>query len=145
LRDALELVRDAADEAFEKLGAQEFDDPWAARDNYIDVLTGRCSFDQFLDDAGGGSDPAVARTLLEIQESSLSMFTSCAWFFSDVSGIETVQIMRYAERTMRLLELLGAPAPREDYLARLTEARSNVVEEGNGADIHLRMVKTLGI
>lgn len=140
LRAALEVVREAADDGFEELGAKVFCDPWQARDDYIDVVTGRRSFDDFFEGAGCGGDPAVARTMMDLQASSMSMFTSCAWFFADVSGIETVQILRYAERTMRLLEALGLSAPRSKFLERLGQARSNLEERGTGADIHAALV-----
>ena len=73
------------------------------------------------------------------------MFTSCAWFFADISGIETQQIMAYAERTLRFLEAIDAPSPRTSYFEALAEARSNVAGKGTGADVHRAMVARLGL
>jgi hypothetical protein len=69
------------------------------------------------------------------------MFTSCGWFFSDISGIETVQIMKYAARAIELMDELGLPSPRARFLEILAEARSNVLENGNGADVYLRFAE----
>lgn len=146
LRTALELVRVAADEAFEDIGAKTFRDPWSARDHYIDVLTGRRSLEELLAEEGtGGARPETAATLMDLQGSAMSMFTSCAWFFADISGIETVQIMSYAERTLQLLEGVGASSPRDAFLDRLGEAHSNVPDKGTGADVHRAMVARLGL
>jgi hypothetical protein len=71
-----------------------------------------------------------------MQRNSLLMFTSCGWFFSDISGIETIQVLRYAARLIELSEDLGAPLPREDFLQILATAHSNRLELGNGADIY---------
>jgi hypothetical protein len=66
------------------------------------------------------------------------MFTSCGWFFSEISGIETIQIMKYAARVIELLDELGLPSPRKEFLNILSEAKSNREEMGSGADLYLR-------
>jgi hypothetical protein len=63
------------------------------------------------------------------------MFTSCAWFFNDVAGIETRQVLRYAARTLDLIDGLDGPAPRAAFLDILARADSNDPEAGNGAEI----------
>jgi len=63
------------------------------------------------------------------------MYTSCGWFFADVSGIETVYVLRSAARVLGLLEELGAASPRAEVLDVLAEARSNKPGAGSGADI----------
>jgi hypothetical protein len=70
-----------------------------------------------------------------MQRYSMSMFTSCAWFFYDVSRIETVQILRYAARTLQLMKEVGLPLPQEAYVPLLEEAASNDPDEGNAATI----------
>ena len=37
-----------------------------------------------------------------IQRQAQLMYTSCGWFFDDISGIETVQVISYASRAMQL-------------------------------------------
>lgn len=139
LRQALEVVRDAADEAYERLGASLFADPWAARDQYVDVVIGATGLSEFLSRVASGplsdDESELARDLLELQRNSLSMFTSCGWFFNDVGGIETVQVLRYAARTLDLMESLEQPGPRDRFLALLNEAHSNDASVGTGADV----------
>jgi hypothetical protein len=139
LRRALELVRDAADEAFERLGSAVFADPWGARDRYVDVVIGAKDLATFLnEEASGpsGEDEALhGADLLELQRNSMSMFTSCGWFFNDIGGIETVQVLAYAARVLDLLEKLDQPGPRDAFIAMLQRARSNEEEVGTGADV----------
>lgn len=137
LRQALELVKAAADDAFEQRGRGIFSDPWRARDRYVDVVLGRTEPDELV--RTEAQDQAVdvggALQLLELQRNALALFTSCGWFFSDCSGIETIQVLRYARRALDLLDELGAPSPEEAFLAKLSEAKSNVPELGTAAEI----------
>jgi hypothetical protein len=87
-----------------------------------------------------GAEPVVALTLLESQRQAQLMYTSCGWFFNDLAGIETVQVLRYAARLLDLLDELDEPAPVDEFLAVLARARSNQPEEGTGADIWHRHV-----
>jgi hypothetical protein len=81
----------------------------------------------------------LALKLLEIQRNALLMFTSCGWFFSDLGGIETIQVLRYAARVIELQKELGIETRSAEFLEILSAARSNVVEKGTGADIFLRL------
>jgi alpha-amylase/alpha-mannosidase (GH57 family) len=142
LRQALDVLRDHGIEVFERRGAGAFEDPWAARDAYVRVLLGAVEPDAFAADVGrAGADPVEALTLLEAQRQALLMYTSCGWFFNDLAGIETVQVLRYAARLVDLFEEVGEPAPLDRFLAVLGEARSNRPEEGSGADIWRRHVE----
>ena len=134
LREALNFLRDDAAEKFEHAGSELFGDPWAARNDYIKVI---------LDpDHERLSDPR-ALDLLEMQRSALLMFTSCGWFFSDLAGIETVQVLRYAARVIDLMKRLGLDPPTKEFLALLAEAKSNVPEKGNGADLFLSILRSV--
>jgi hypothetical protein len=82
--------------------------------------------------------------LLEIQRDSLLMFTSCGWFFSDLAGIETIQIMRYAGRVIDLQTQLGFDTPTTKFLDLMTAARSNDPTKGNGAEIFWRFATSGG-
>jgi hypothetical protein len=145
VRRALDLVRNAAVSAFESLGGELFADVWAARNAYVEVLLDPASRDQFLDRFARRKLDDAARvralTLLEMQKNALLMYTSCGWFFSDVSGIETVQIMKYAGRVLDRMEELGVAAPRDAMLDAFAEARSNKPEAGTGADIYRKQVE----
>ncbi len=146
LRAALDFLRDAAARKFEAAAAELFSDPWAARDAYVELLTDRtASREEFLrrqsTRALNEDERVRALTLLELQRCALVMYTSCGWFFNDISGIETVQVLRYAGRVIELLDELGLEAPRERFLEILSEAESNIPEQGNGADIFRRAVE----
>jgi len=137
----LNYLRDRAAEGFEELGMKLFKDPWDARNAYIDVLLNRCTPGDFLAQHAGQAlspaDEVRAFTLLEMQRNALLMFTSCGWFFYDLSGIETIQVMKYAARVIELSDQLGLPSYRKPFLAILAEARSNIAEKGTGADIYV--------
>jgi Domain of unknown function (DUF3536)/Glycosyl hydrolase family 57 len=142
LRAALDRVRDWAVEVFERRGPAVLHDPWAARDAYIELVLGATNVSRFAAaHVVGGEDAVVeALTLLESQRHALLMYTSCGWFFNDLAGIETVQIMRYAACCCDLLAELGEHPPREEMLATLAEARSNDPAEGDGREIWRRHV-----
>jgi len=69
------------------------------------------------------------------------MYTSCGWFFNDISGIEPIQILKYASRVIDLMDQLDLPSPRERFLEILAEAKSNRPELGDGAEIYRRLVE----
>jgi Domain of unknown function (DUF3536)/Glycosyl hydrolase family 57 len=140
LRAALDVVRDAAVAVFERRGAAVLRDPWAARDAYVDVLLGRVTLDRFVE-AHVSGDRVEALTLLESQRHALLMYTSCGWFFNDLAGIETLQIMRYAARCLDLLAELGEPAPWDEALDILATARSNRPDERDGRAVWWRYVE----
>jgi hypothetical protein len=146
VRAALDVVRSAVDEVFERRGAGVLGDPWVARDAYGAVVVGSRSVEAFAAEhvTGGGADEAAlveALTLLEAERHALLMYTSCGWFFWDLAGLETVQVLRYAARALDLVEELGEEAPRDAVLEVLADAASNVAGEGSGADVWRRRVE----
>ena len=128
------------------MGCDLLIDPWSARNDYIDLILdhGR-SNTKFLArhsaEILSPPDQMRALTLLEIQRNALLMYTSCGWFFSELSGIETLQIMKYAARVIELMDELGLPSPRARFLEMMAEAESNIREFGNGADLYLRFAE----
>ena len=82
-----------------------------------------------------------AMELLEIQRQNLLMYTSCGWFFSEISGIETVQIMKYAARSMQLAAKFTDKNLEENFTEILSEAKSNLPEHGTGKEIYEKFVK----
>ena len=58
------------------------------------------------------------------------IFTSCGWFFDEISGIETVQIIQYAVRTIQLAEELSGQFFEEEFIRLLKRAPSNVLGDG---------------
>jgi alpha-amylase/alpha-mannosidase (GH57 family) len=149
LRMALNFLRDDTAVKFETAGGELFRDPWAARNDYISVLLDPNNYDDFLALHGvrplDAVDEVPASLLLEMQHSALLMFTSCGWFFSDLAGIETIQVLRYAARVLDLQKELGFAVPRKHFLELLAEAKSNRPDKGNGADIFLQFAEPAGV
>lgn len=141
LREAYDWLRDAMAPEFETRAGQFAADPWAARDGYIDVVLDRSSacVDAFLSRYAKRQLTPAERIeflkLLEMQRNAMLMYTSCGWFFDDLSGIETVQTMHYAGRALQLFEEVTGIAIQEAFLEKMARAVSNVRELGNGADI----------
>ncbi|HEY3240301.1 MAG TPA: DUF3536 domain-containing protein, partial [Acidimicrobiia bacterium] len=138
LRAALDRLRDAGAEIFERRGAEVFTaDPWAVRDAYVEVLVGAQSPDDFAARWVRG-DRVVAFTLLEAQRQAMLMYTSCGWFFHDLAGLETVQVLRYAARAMDLLTEVGESPPWPEFLRTLEKAESH--RHGDGRRVWERLV-----
>jgi len=57
-----------------------------------------------------------------MQRNAMLMFTSCGWFFDDISGIETRQILRYAGRALDLARMAGSVASADRAEAELIQA-----------------------
>src|SRR5581483_748897 len=105
LRDSLDWLRDHAADLFEREGRLVLHDPWRARDAYISVVLDRSDsvLHEFLrHHALDGVEISRVLALLEMQRNAMLMFTSCGWFFNDISGIETVQVLNYAARVIQL-------------------------------------------
>jgi len=141
LREALDIVRDAVDRVFAERGPRVLRDPDAARDDYVRVLIGAVDREEFAALHVIG-DAVVAFTLLEATRHAMAMYTSCGWFFNDLAGIETVQVLRYAARALDCLVELDEMPPLPRVLDVLETARSNVTSEGTGRDIWRRWVDT---
>jgi alpha-amylase/alpha-mannosidase (GH57 family) len=154
LRIALDALRDALTPLTEQEGGKLFRDVWAARDGYIQVVLDRSpeSIDRFFNEHQlrplSESERVRAREIMEMQRHAQLMFTSCGWFFDDISGIETVQIIAYAARVLQLSQLIfGRQAAHLEpaFVARLAEAVSNVPAEGDGAKIYQKCVRTMAL
>ena len=69
------------------------------------------------------------------------MFTSCGWFFSDISGIETIQILEYAARSIEISKEITGIDIEKIFLEMLSEAKSNKKEFENGKDLYLKKIR----
>ena len=147
LLHALNWLRDQVAPLYEEKAGCLFRDPWAARDQYIDVILDRSpgSTNDFFAEHQcrplTEDERTSALKLLELQRHAMLMYTSCGWFFSDLGGIETVQVIQYAGRVVQLAESELGQALREEFLQRLRRARSNVPSQGTGRDIFERDVQ----
>ena len=81
--------------------------------------------------------------LLEMQRNSLLMFTSCGWFFNDVSGLETTQILSYASRAIELAKKYTRTSIEKQFISNLLSAESNIRAKRNGASIYKKEVMPL--
>jgi alpha-amylase/alpha-mannosidase (GH57 family) len=147
LRQALDWLRDELAPRFEERGKQLFRDPWVARDHYIDVLLNRASYNTSLywerEQAHPLSESDIIQgfKLLELQRHAMLMYTSCGWFFDELSGIETVQVMQYAARAIQLSEELFGEAIEPAFLEKLEKAKSNLPDNSDGRKIYETFVQ----
>jgi len=146
LRAALNALRDAAAGVYAAEAAKFFQSPWNARNAYALLLTDGSEAAEnrfFMEQAGREltrAEKKRALQLLEMQKNAMYMFTSCGWFFSDISRIETMQNLRYAARVTETLADLGFENADRAFLALLEMAQSNYPEAGNGRKIYERLV-----
>jgi alpha-amylase/alpha-mannosidase (GH57 family) len=147
LRNALDWLRDSLSGPFETQARKFLKDPWAARNEYIDIVDNRAPeiVERFFSrHAIGSLDPsstATALKLLELQRHAMLMYTSCGWFFDELSGIETVQIIQYAARVVQLSQELFGESPERPFVEKLALAKSNLLDRGNGRDIYNEIVR----
>ncbi len=147
LRQALDWLRDAVNSKFEELGNRYLSHPWQARDGYIQIVLdrspeARARFgERFFSRKLEPQEEVTVWKLMELQRSAMLMYTSCGWFFDDLSGIETVQVIQYAGRVVQLGEQLFGVPLEEEFVRRLAEARSNLADYGNGRDVYTKYVK----
>ncbi len=142
LRAALDWLRDAITPAYEQLAGRFLSDPWAARDDYIDVIVDRAPerVSAFLSRHAirplSYEDEITVLKLMELQRHAMLMYTSCGWFFDELSGIETVQVIQYAGMVLQLADELFNEVFERTFLERLEVAKSNIPEHSDGRRIY---------
>jgi Domain of unknown function (DUF3536)/Glycosyl hydrolase family 57 len=147
LRSSLDWLRDALAIAFERQGTRLLKSPWDARNAYVQVILDRSDeslasfFGEYAAHALNDEERIRALKLLEMQRHALLMYTSCGWFFDELSGLETVQVIHYAGRALRLAEECGAGPFEAEFVKRLSVAKSNLPEHADGAQIYEKWVK----
>jgi len=148
LRAAMDWLRDEIAPRYESMAGRFFKDPWEARNNYIHVILDRsqASKDRFA--AANFRRKHTARNdrvnvwkLLEMQRHAMLMYTSCGWFFDELSGLETVQVIQYAGRVAELADELFGDRIEERFIEKLALAKSNIPANGDGANIFEKFVK----
>jgi len=151
LRNALDWLRDALSTSYEQDAGRLFEDPWQARNDYIEVILDRSAenLDRFLERHSAGpldeADRIRAWKLLEIQRQAMLMYTSCGWFFDELSGIETVQVIQYAGRAVQLANELFDNSIEARFLEKLEAAKSNIYKHKNGRRIYEKWVKPASV
>jgi len=151
LRAALDWLRDTLAPRFEARTREYLKDPWAARDDYISVVLDRRAENRedfiarhairVLSD----SERVTTFKLLEMQRHLMLMYTSCGWFFDELSGLETVQVIQYACRAVLLSqEVLGGQVE-DGFLHALEQAKSNIPEHEDGARIYHKLARAAAV
>src|SRR5579864_1219110 len=147
LRAALDWLRDSLAPVYERKAAALLKDPWKARDEYIRVILDRSkdNVNRFLAEHGTHTLDAAEQVstlkLLEMQRHAMLMYTSCGWFFDELSGLETVQVIQYAANAIRLAQDFTDGDIEAQFLERLSTAKSNLAEHGDGKQIYEKWVK----
>ncbi|MGB3295077.1 MAG: DUF3536 domain-containing protein [Phormidesmis sp.] len=146
LREALDWLRDRLSAIYEKRAETLLVDPWEARNDYIAVVSERNArtLNQFFGDHQTHQLTSAERTqalrLLEMQRHALLMYTSCGWFFDEISRPEGTQILHYAARAIELAEIASGTALEAEFIGRLEAAPSNVSYFETGAGVYLKQV-----
>ncbi len=148
LRQAFDWLRDEIAPCYEQMASRYLKDPWAARDDYIQVVLDRSAESQerfaarhFRRKGLQRGERVAIWKLLEMQRHAMLMYTSCGWFFDELSGLETVQVIQYAGRAVQLAQELFGDALEQRFIEKLSAAKSNIPELGDGSAIYAKFVK----
>lgn len=147
LREALDWLRDQLSFKFEHKAKEYLKDPLKAREEYIDIILDRSEENtgSFLERHSSRKlsidEAVIVMQLMEMQRHAMLMYTSCGWFFDELSGIETTQVMQYAGRAIQLSEDLFGDGLEKSFLERLSNAKSNLPEHKDGGHIYEKFVK----
>ncbi len=147
LRAAMDQLRDQLAPFYETRAKEFLKEPWVARDNYINAIFDRSreNVANFLSEHAthplNETEEITVLRLLEMQRHAMLMYTSCGWFFDEISGIETVQVIQYAARAIQLANELGDKDFETGFLEILENAKSNIPENQNGRQVYEKFVK----
>jgi alpha-amylase/alpha-mannosidase (GH57 family) len=147
LRETMDWLRDQLIVLYENLGRLVFKDVWKARNEYINVLLDDSNEAKqlfFINNSLKKLDEDeinAALKLLEMQKYSMLMYTSCGWFFSEISGLETVKILEYASRAMEIAKEITGIGLEGEFAKRLAKAKSNLTRYRNGKGVYEKLVK----
>ena len=147
LRQAFDWLRDNVAPRYEAEARKLFENPWQTRDAYIRVILDRSRENviRFMNEQAkrelSEHEIISGLKLLELQRYLMLMYTSCGWFFDEVSGIETVQVIQYAGRALQLAGQLFTEDVSTPFLDLLSQAKSNIPEQGDGRSIYERYVQ----
>lgn len=147
LRNTLDWLRDELAKVYEEKMKVFTADPWQVRNEFIQVILDRSETNVTTRLAGWiGRDPCreermLLLKLLEMQRNAMLMYTSCGWFFDDISGIETVQILQYAARAMQLTHDVTGTDYEMEFKRRLEAAPSIKLPKKTGRDVYEMQVQ----
>jgi alpha-amylase/alpha-mannosidase (GH57 family) len=149
LRFALNDLAVKLDYVFIKATKHLLKDHRQARNEYIDIMLNPDSetiekffyFNsvKYLDQ----SEVNLCLKLLEMQKYRMFMFTSCGWFFSDITNIETIQILKYAAKAVELTADATGNDFENVFLKNLMEVKGNTKSLPTAADVYRKKIKPL--
>lgn len=148
LRETLDWLRDCLIPLYDQSMSVHYADPWQVRNDYIAVVLHNtpenCASAVFAPAKKDLSDEDKDRIidLLEMQRYAMLMYTSCGWFFDDISGLETTQVLQYAARAMQLAKKVSGDDLEGEFSNRLAAAKSNVPKMKDGKKIYNLLVKS---
>lgn len=153
LREAFDFVSGRVATLVDTRTTAVFTDPDRARADYGSLIgfRSRERLDGFLkrhliDELQ--SDPpsrVLGLKLLEMQKQAMYMYTSCGWFFSEVSGIEGLQNLKYAARAIELYQEVSGERIEDEFVELLEKAPSNIPQFGNAAGAYRRLVRPMAV
>jgi alpha-amylase/alpha-mannosidase (GH57 family) len=147
LREALDWLRDSLAPAYEEKMTSLGFNPWGARNDYMQVILNRepAAVDAFLAGQSQRTLPPeekiLAIKLLELQRHAMLMYTSCGWFFDDISGLETVQVIQFAGRALQLAKEAFGSGLEYRFMQLLEKGPSNIRDHKDGRRIYEKFVK----
>ena len=147
LRQALDSLQTRLDEVFMRESAATLIDSYAAVDDYIEVILDRApeKGEAFLNKHArrelSRDERVKTWRMLEMQRYARLIYTSCGWFFDDISNIETIKIVEYAARAVQLARQVGGVDLEAKLIADLWNAPGNKAHLENGAEVYKKLVK----
>ncbi len=147
LRKSMDWLRDELADIYDANMPKSVKDPWKMRNDYILILLNKSdnSLNKFFKDHLRLDVPKMEKErilkLLEMQHNTMLMYTSCGWFFDDISGIEAIQVIQFAIRAIQLAEKISSQQVLKPYLQLLKKAPSNSPEIKNGLNVYEQFVK----
>ncbi|QED37087.1 DUF3536 domain-containing protein [Antarcticibacterium arcticum] len=151
LRDLFDWIRDDLIVLYEKEIQAYTQHPWAARDKYIKVILDRSeqNVENFLRENFKSDlthdDKVKLLKLLEMQYHAMLMYTSCGWFFDEVTGIESMQDIFYAKRAIQLAEEISGVSYEDEFTKKLENIPSNIPEYGTALTAYNKFVKPMAL
>ncbi|MDK2980368.1 MAG: hypothetical protein PWQ55_715 [Chloroflexota bacterium] len=128
LRDFLSGLCEAVDQVFVELSDGLFEDPWQARDDYVQVLTDKVNPNEFVHAHAkkdlSADETNMLKNLLAAENERLRMLSSDAWFFYDLDRIEPLNALKYAAHATYLTRLASGKDVSEALLPIISRAES---------------------
>ncbi len=146
LREALDWLRDELAQIFESFGSRYLHQIWDARNDYIEIIINRSEdniqkvLNRHAKQPLERPDVITVLKLLESQRHAMLMYTSCGWFFSELSGLESVLILKFASRAIQLAEEVSGLHLEEAFLKKIAHAKSNMAQFKDGRGVYEQLV-----